>query len=624
MESKYISDCTRNNDHINIILSSKNNTEDLNNNNNNNNKDLLATKDTNEINLNLDEVTKSQLTLKYIKSRDKSFWSTTPSLFNKYYENEENEENAKKIKELGDLFADELKKEYENLKEDHEYIVSAVGLFAPRSKTTWNRRDRKLRLSYYIANKIYSEKVKEELHGMIHYSRLISTLSKAYIKNYIKNYLENNNYKLSRILNHDRKNWCELKKKKLSCTITKPTAMEVKISPYEELKDFFDHLSLNRPTIINNDELEPCMKFNRGAIYEDKRMDLCKQVVGSTWIDKLMTSLDNNNHVEHFLLGNNIIGKKGGEEIGKFLQRGNTMKTWYLAGNDLDHEGIKLIVDGLLNDTVCTQLWLKRNPLQPEGIKEIARLMRVNKTIEILDLHNTAVFDEGLSYLMESLKENRTLNYLYLDANGISENGVGFITDYFEYLKNNNLKGITSLWIDMNKLFDGGIKKLVSVLKDYHYLERLCIGSNGISEESIDTIVDSFTNHPNLIVLDLGMYKSTSDMGMVTNNMGDNGAKKLKNLIENNNKILFMSIMMNGITKEGMDEITKSIEKNDTLLYFEHRQYNLNYDRDVFNRIINKLEENKKNYEGVIPKLRVLKHGKSIFTIDSIYRTLEK
>jgi len=223
-------------------------------------------------------------------------------------------------------------------------------------------------------------------------------------------------------------------------------------------------------------------------------------------------------------------------------------------------------------------LWLKRNPLKPEGIKEIARLMKTNKTIKVLDLHNTAVFDEGLIYLMEELKYNRTLDYLYLDGNGITENGVGPIVDYFKYLNDNDLIGIKSIWLDMNKLFDDDVEKIVKELKDYKYLERLCIGSNGLTEKCIDTIVDSFVNHPSLIVLDLGFYKATSDMGMITNNIGDEGIKKLAPLIENNNKIQFMSVLMNGITKDGLDQIMESIEKNDTMLYFDYKQYNVNYD----------------------------------------------
>jgi hypothetical protein len=622
MESKYIKDFTRDNEHIKINLGiiDNDNINEI-----EETKQIKTNPDIEEVNINLDQNTKSQLTLKYIKSQNKTFWSAAPNLLKKLYENED--ENAEKIKEIGDKFAVQILKEMDSAKDgDETFIVSAAGMFAPRTSSQYDKKHRNTRIARYIAFKIYYEtgKVKEELHAIVQYTRLISLLSKIYVKQYIKNYLDNNKHKLLRILDHDKRNWCELKKKKLSCAITQPAAMEVEIAEYDELKDFFDYLKSDGDIAVNSVRVEPCMEFKRGALYEDKRMDLCKQVVGPTHIGSLMNSLETNNQVEHFLLGNNIIGTVGGEEIGKYLEKRHNMKTWYLAGNNLDSEGIKPIVDGLLNDTVCEQLWLKRNPLKAAGIKEIARLMKVNKTIKILDLQNTAVFDEGLIYLMSSLKSNRTLDYLYLDGNGITEHGAEPIVDYFKYLKENNLKGITSLWIGMNKLFDDGVEKIVKELKDYKLLERFCVCSNGLTEKCIDTIVDSFVNHPSLIVLDLGMYKATGDLGMITNNIGDEGIKKLAPLIENNKKIKFMSVLMNGITADGLDQVVESIEKNDSMLYFEYRQYNINYDGKKYNRIRTKLEENKKNEGSSLLPLRTLKHGENVKYVNSIYRNNSK
>ena len=622
MEQKYIKDFSTSKDYISVILGNLNDQhiEDqdikfqiIDNNGDNDDN----------IKLNLDGAIKSQLTLKFIKSSDNSEWSKFSKLFEEYYKNET--ENYQKIKELADIYSEKLSQEYKELKTDKNCHVSSAGLFAPRIRSTFNRKDRSFKLPEYIANKIFLDTglVKEKLHAAMHYSRLISGQTKKYIRQHTENFLNNNKHKLLRILNHNKKNWCKLKEKSFSSVVTEPKAMDVSVSKFEELKDFFDFLKSNDSVTINSVDVEPCMKFNRGAIYEDKRIDLCKQVVGPDWIGNLMESLNNNDHVEHFLLGNNIIGTKGGQEIGKYLQNNHVMKTWYLAGNNLNSEGIKPIVDGLLEDTICENLWLKRNPLKPEGIKEIGRLMKINNHIKVLDLHNTAVFDEGLIYLMEGLKHNRTLEYLYLDANGITEYGIEPILDYFKYLKDNNLVGIKSLWLDMNKLFDNGVIKIVKELKDYKYLERLCLGSNGITEESIDSIVDSFVNHESLIMLDLGMYKSTFDMGMITNNIGDVGINKLKPLIENNKKIRHISVLMNGITEKGLLDVIESIEKNDTLFYFEYKQYNVNFDGHTYDKIKSKLEENRKNNYPV-PNSKILRHGEKIHWIDSIYRNNDK
>jgi Ran GTPase-activating protein (RanGAP) involved in mRNA processing and transport len=393
-----------------------------------------------------------------------------------------------------------------------------------------------------------------------------------------------------------------------------------------ELNDFFNYLQSNRPVTINNhldsetSRLEPCMVFNRGALYEDKRMDLCKQVVGPNWIGKLMESLKPSEQVEHFLLGNNIIGPVGGKAIKDFLlsEHKPHIKTWYLAGNDLNAEAISDVVDGLLLDTDCEELWLKRNPLKPEGIMHIANLFTpLHIKIKVLDLHNTAVFDRGTQYLFEALKSNRCLDFLYLDANGITEIGANYVAEYFDYLVLNDLKGITSLWIDMNKIGNNGVMRICQSIRNYKYLERISFGSTGITDECIDTIVECLSNHPKLLFLDLGMYKSTADMGLVTNNIGDVGAIKLCELIKRTKTIKYMSIMMNGITERGLNAIADAIQENNSLIYFDYTQYGVGISQQMLNDIKNKLKSNMNETD---VKLRILKHGQSIRYIDSIYR----
>ena len=106
-------------------------------------------------------------------------------------------------------------------------------------------------------------------------------------------------------------------------------------------------------------------------------MDLCKQVVGPTWIANLMESLQNNSKIEHFLLGNNITSNEGGKSLKKFLLNDHKthIKTLYLSGQDFNSQAISDVVDGLENDTIVEALWVKRNPIYAEGMKHIRRLL---------------------------------------------------------------------------------------------------------------------------------------------------------------------------------------------------------------------------------------------------------
>jgi Ran GTPase-activating protein (RanGAP) involved in mRNA processing and transport len=595
--------------------------------------DYAITSDTTQKNISvkLDTTTKAQLTPKFIKSNSTSAWSKLILELEKYYlintdsSYTYSEDVVNFVKSIGDLFCEGLQTDLELMSNGSK--VSDCALFAPRVRSTFNRIDRPVRLVYYIVDKMFVQTGKSTCleNGIVSYSKVVGKLSKKYVDEYTHDFLLNNKFKLFRILEHDRNNWLALKERGLNKVITEPSAMPVEVSPLSELEEFFSHLKSNQPIIVNNHldaktaRLEPCMMFNRGALYEDKRMDLCKQVVGPNWIGNLMESLKHSEYVEHFLLGNNIIGPVGGKAVKDFLlsEHKPHIKTWYLAGNDLNAEAISDVVDGLLSDTDCEELWLKRNPLKSEGVKHIARLMSVNNKIKVLDLHNTAVFDEGVKYLFDALKTNRCLDFLYLDANGITEVGASYIAEYFDHLVSNDLKGITSLWIDMNQISNNGVKRICQSIKDYKYLERISFGSAGLTDDCIDTMVECLSNHPKLLFLDLGMYKSTADMGLVTNNIGDLGAIKLCNLIKSTKTIKYMSIMMNGITETGLNAVAEAIQENSSLIYFDYSQYGVEVNQQMQKNIKDKLKLNMTESD---VKLRILKHGQSIRYIDSIYR----
>jgi Ran GTPase-activating protein (RanGAP) involved in mRNA processing and transport len=584
----------------------------------------LKEKNLTEAEVILDKTTQSQLTPKFIKSTSTSEWANLIKQVEQVYSYPSIELfDMVLAKELAKKFVEGLEKDFMLLKSDPDSYISDCGLFAPRSRSTYNNPTHPLRFVNEIVNLMYVEpkRVTEFENGKVMYTKLISRLSKKYVEQYTKEFLSNNKYKLFRLLEHDRKNWDYLKNKPLASVVTNPTAMPVEVAPLEELEPFFKFLDSNAIPIDNNNEYEPCMKFVRGALYQDKRMDLCKQVVGPTWIEMLMGSLVSNTQVEHFLLGNNIIGPIGGKAIGQFLLQTHKpkIKTWYVAGNDLDAEGIEWICRGLKSDTDCVNLWLKRNPLKPEGIAHVAELLKTNTYIKILDLHNTAAFDEGTGYLMEGLKSNRTLRHLYLDANGITKHGIKYVCEYFNYLVQNDLEGISSLWIDMNNIGDEGIIELVEILGKYKYLKRLNLGSIGLTEKSIDTIVKAFSQHTGLIALDLGMYKSTSDMGMITNNIGDEGMYSLSDLIKSNKSIQYLNVMMNGLTVKGIEYLYEAIQQSNTIMYIDFAQYGIDIPQKIYSGIKVKVESNRVN-TGYTRKLRNLKHGEQIHWIDSIYR----
>ena len=524
------------------------------------------------------------------------------------------------LNDVTDQFVKQLQTDQENLNKNNP--ITDCALFTPR---LYSATDKQHQVGHLIATKLFPINDAKPANvnkkwTYIQYQRCLSKLSYAFMTQIEKEQTLNSQFREVR-KTHQRKYFCELKNRPLSDLILNPTPMPVTVAPLEELEPFYNHLTLNTPVT------EPIKEFIRGVQYNDGRMDLCKQVVGPPHIGKLMQSLKNNTHIEHFLLGNNIIGLNGAKAINEFLlnEHAPKIKTWYLAGNEIDSASAQLLYEALKDDTICEALWLKRNPIKPLGAVYIAKLLESNNHIKILDLCNTGILDEGINYIFQALYKNTTLKHLYLDADGITIEGAKCIAKYFDYLVENNKKGLTSLWVDINKLDDTGVILIAQSLKNYKYLKRFVAGSNMISDVGTKAICDALTDSP-CIVLDLGLYKSTSDLNCLPNNMGDKGAQHIAEFIKNNKSVEVLSTLHNDITVEGITMINDALQQNNTLMFLYYEQYAVDISQSIRLSIRNKLTENIKNKynltydEFVNNKLRYIKGSTKLKNIDSVYR----
>jgi len=66
------------------------------------------------------------------------------------------------------------------------------------------------------------------------------------------------------------------------------------------------------------------LRFLKGVVTSDGRLDLCKQVIGPMGIGPLLEAMGNTKHVDRLLLGNNIIGDGGGQVIADFMKSGRS------------------------------------------------------------------------------------------------------------------------------------------------------------------------------------------------------------------------------------------------------------------------------------------------------------
>lgn len=306
--------------------------------------------------------------------------------------------------------------------------------------------------------------------------------------------------------------------------------MPVLISSPESLEPFFLHLQIGgsddiESTAIGKDlayaTTEPpygtnMLEFEKGVLYADGRMDLCKKVLGPSNISELMKSLRTNDFVKHFLLGNNIIGPLGIREITRFLfEFPDRIRTWYLAGNCIDTINFRSLVDALVKSSSVNNIWLKRNPLLPDSAYDILRLISETKNLRTLDLEQTQVGDEGVVSIFGGLLRRESnsvlsLQNIYLNACGLGEKGVSTIGEYLASPK----CSLKSLYLSKNPIGKSGLKALAYFLSKNRTIERLTLQSIGADDEGVIEICESLTGHTRLSMLDLGQSYANEDLGV--------------------------------------------------------------------------------------------------------------
>lgn len=306
--------------------------------------------------------------------------------------------------------------------------------------------------------------------------------------------------------------------------------MPVTISTQKSLEPFFRHLreggnhdpdSTPVAKELGNAKLEPpygakMLEFEKGVLYEDGRMDLCKKVLGPPSIVDLMENLKMNIFVKHFLLGNNIIGPLGVRAIARYLSEyPDRIQTWYLAGNCIDTDSFRLLVDALTKSTSVNNIWLKRNPLLPDSALDIFRLITETKNLRTLDLEQTQLGDEGIVSLFNSLiRQGPTLGIslqnLYLNACGLRTDGASALSEYLA----SSCCTLRSLYISKNPMGFSGLGALSRRLGENKSLERLSLQSVGANDEGIIKLCESLKGHPRLTLLDIGQSYASEDLGV--------------------------------------------------------------------------------------------------------------
>lgn len=305
--------------------------------------------------------------------------------------------------------------------------------------------------------------------------------------------------------------------------------MPVSVAEPGTLIPFFKHLALDGTEVQTSTACamekastieEPyynvkSLEFEKGVLYSDRRLDLCKMVLGPQNIGDLMESLKTNEFVKHILLGNNIVGPRGAKCIAEFVQDfTNRIDTWYLAGNCIDTASLRSLVDEWVNSTSITNIWLKRNPLMPESADDIFRLIVGTANLRTLDLDQTELGDAGVARLFTKLVHHvpqnpLPLRHMYLSTVGI---GVKGATAIAEFLSSPECR-LDAIYAGNNPLGNEGVIALAKGLRNNKSLTRLTLPSVGMSDDGAIALCEALCEHELMTTLDIGQSFATEDLG---------------------------------------------------------------------------------------------------------------
>ena len=359
--------------------------------------------------------------------------------------------------------------------------------------------------------------------------------------------------------------------------------MPVEQSDKDSLAPFLAHLrnggthernsTASQDSVVGASGIEPyyyteLIEFEKGVLYADGRIDLCKMVTGPRNIGDLMKSLKSNTFSKHFLLGNNIIGPTGAKAIAEFIEQfPERFETWYLAGNCIDGAGFKLLVDAIVKSPAVTNVWLKRNPLGPGAAADVFRLIKQTPNLRTLDLDQTELGDAGVTELFDLLTKHvpekpLALRHLYLNACGNGETACKAIA---QYLQSQHCT-IESLYLSNNPI-GNAVTHLATGLKSNKSLKRLVLQSCGLKDDGVIALAKSLNGNEHLTALDIGQSYATEDLGMRFNWITEASAPALAELVRTT-KLQYLNISYTPMPQSALNAILGAVAHSDSLLWF--------------------------------------------------------
>ena len=191
----------------------------------------------------------------------------------------------------------------ESIKKDEEISLSRLSFYLPRVKSSLDKRSRiartcARRLNHYSDD---DENLKTKILSYNHFRKILSVLT-HYIKSLASNAIDTNPRIFFNMARTKRSVLDALINSEVfSDAILNPVPEPVDVSSRNQMQPLYDWLKLSSMATMKLNEND--LKFLKGTVTLDGRLDLCKQVIGPHGVEPLLESMQNSKYVDRLLLG---------------------------------------------------------------------------------------------------------------------------------------------------------------------------------------------------------------------------------------------------------------------------------------------------------------------------------
>lgn len=193
------------------------------------------------------------------------------------------------------------------------------------------------------------------------------------------------------------------------------------------------------------------------------------------------------------------------------------------------------------SESVLQRLDLENNEIEDKGVVSLSEAVSCNHFLVYLSIRGNAVSSAGSKALGKILKEQCSLQYLSLKDNKVGDEGVQHIAHGLKF----NQK-LLELDLSGNGITLQGLGYIGTMLKDNKHLSSLDLSCNRIDMTDITFVKDSFST---------GLAENTclKTLVMADNNISDNGASILAEVLSKQNKTLTqLNLASIGFGKKGL------------------------------------------------------------------------